>query len=165
MDNWLWPLLGPRLPVPVIPAAGSFGVVRRDYRHTGVDLYAPVGTQVEAVEDGVVIRVEPFTGPQIGMPWWLDTNAVLVEGASGVVVYGEVSEFSWVVPGALVHRGAFIAHVKQVLPVDKGNGTSMLHLELLEKGFRGKTSDKWCAEDPVPPKGYMDPTSFLIKAE
>ena len=58
---------------------------------TSIDLYCEKGTRVLAVEDGEVISIEDFTGPKAGYPWWNDTQAVLVLGKSGIVVYGEVS--------------------------------------------------------------------------
>ena len=37
-----------------------------------------------------MVAIEAFTGPGAGSPWWHDTEAVLVEGESGVVLYGEL---------------------------------------------------------------------------
>ncbi len=66
-------------------------------RYIGVDLYCELGTRVIACEDGVVVSVCWFTGKNVltddGTPaaWWNDTMAVMIEGLSGVVVYGEVA--------------------------------------------------------------------------
>jgi hypothetical protein len=88
MIQWCWPL--PNVPKLLPDTPGRFGAVRKHDVHTGVDLYCAVSTKVVAVEAGEVVVIEPFTGPDAASPWWLSTEAVLVEGASGVVVYGEV---------------------------------------------------------------------------
>ena len=69
-------------PMPLIPVGpdhpGAFGVNRHLHVHTGVDLYAPHGSPVRAVEAGKVISIAWFTGPSINMPWWNDTRAVYI---------------------------------------------------------------------------------------
>lgn len=142
--------------LPVGQHPGAFGVVRKHHIHEGVDLYCPSGTEVCAVEDGEVVAVLPFTGGKAGLPWWLDTEAVLVEGASGVVLYGEVS--AAVKVGASVKAGDPIGHVVRVLRNDKGRPTSMLHLELHVPGTRALV--EWYANAPRPPS-LLDPTVML----
>ncbi|MFC1638725.1 M23 family metallopeptidase [Patescibacteria group bacterium] len=128
--DWLWPL---RDATPLFPdAPGRFAAVRRHDIHTGVDLYCEVGQEVVAVEDGTVFYVENFTGPNADdpSPWWNDTQAVMVRGASGTVVYGEVE--SLVEAGDTVRRGQVIAVVRRsVLKRFKGRPTVMLHFELM----------------------------------
>jgi murein DD-endopeptidase MepM/ murein hydrolase activator NlpD len=135
---------------------GAFGVVRKHHIHEGVDLYCPSGTEVRAVEDGVVVAVLPFTGGKAGLPWWLDTDAVLVEGASGVVLYGEVVPAVKV--GESLAVGDLVGWVARVLRNDKGRPTSMLHLELHVPGTR--TLVEWYADKPRPPS-LCDPTLML----
>ena len=79
-------------PLPLIEDGhpGAFGAVRKFDVHTGVDLYCKQGTPICAVEDGTVVEIEIFTGPRAESPWWNETLAILVEGKSGVVCYGEV---------------------------------------------------------------------------
>ncbi len=114
------------------PAEGMFGAQRKHDVHTGIDLYAPVGTEVMAIYDGEVIGVENFTGPEVGSPWWNTTQAVYIvhpvnRVAEVVVVYGEISPIVKV--GQRVLSGQVIGHVQQVLKKDKGKPMSMLHLE------------------------------------
>ena len=124
-----------KYPLPVPGDPGYFGALRKFDIHTGIDLYCEDGTPVAAMEDGVVVGVEKFTGEHAGSSWWNNTWAILVEGKSGVIVYGEIIIDDSVVIGSPVTRGQLIGHVKQVLKVDKGvTPTSMLHLELLEHG-------------------------------
>lgn len=64
MTPWRWPLDPLREhPLPRAPHAGAFGATRRHDVHTGIDLYADEGDAVVAVEDGVVVALEDFTGP------------------------------------------------------------------------------------------------------
>ncbi len=135
---------------------GAFGVARKHHVHEGVDLYCPAGTPVHAVEDGVVVAIIPFTGSKAMSPWWHDTDAILIEGATGVVVYGEVETFFDV--GDKVHAGEFIATVRTVLKIDKGRPMSMLHLELHEHGARD--APEWpLAEHVRSPQLDADPSS------
>lgn len=135
---------------------GAFGYVRKHHVHEGVDLYAPEGTSVFAVESGRVVAVRPFTGPAAGLPWWEDTEVVLVEGATGVVAYGEIAPCVRV--GQDVAAGARVGAIKRVLRKDKGRPMSMLHLELHIRGTR--VTPEWrvgCAR----PASLRDPTSCL----
>lgn len=151
-----WPLLDltPALP----PPHGRFGAIRKHDVHLGVDLYAPVGHPVVAVEAGEVVAVVDFTGPLAGCPWWHGTRAVMVEGASGVFLYGEVMEFVFV--GDQVAEGDIVGHVKRVLRRDKGLPTSMLHLELYKSGTR--TCCELQERDVPYPSNILDPTPSLM---
>jgi murein DD-endopeptidase MepM/ murein hydrolase activator NlpD len=147
--------------LPLAPHPGAFGVVRANHVHEGVDLYCAEGTAVSAVEDGVVVAVLPFTGPAAGLPWWLDTEAVLVEGASGVVVYGEIKALAHVTPGCRVAAGELLGQVVRVLRHDKGRPVSMLHLELHAPGTRAVVD--WHLGLPRPDT-LRDPTALLAQA-
>lgn len=146
--------------VPTDGHPGAFGTQRRYEIHTGVDLYAPEGTEVRAVESGVVVGYEDFTGPNSNppSPWWLPTAAILIEGESGVVLYGEIDAMCAV--GDRIPRGCLVGRVKRVLRHDKGLPTSMLHLELHKHGTTASTHP-WI---DVRPDSLLDPTSFLIHA-
>ena len=146
--------------LPIAPHPGAFAVHRKHHTHEGVDLYCPEGTEVCAVEDGTVVAVIPFTGMLATppSPWWRDTTAVLVEGATGVVVYGEIS--SLVEVGEHVSRGQPLGHVKRVLLRDKGYPTTMLHLELHQHGTRNAFD--WI---DVKPLSLLDPTPYLLQAQ
>lgn len=127
-------------------ARGEFGAVRKYDIHTGVDLYCKPLSEVHAIEDGVVVAHGPFTGPDAGSPWWNHTHYVMVEGASGVVLYGELWPF--VSTGELVYAGDALGVVLTVLRKDKGLPMTMLHMELYEP----KTTKpvEWKLDEPQP---------------
>lgn len=144
--------------IPTGEHPGAFGAVRKFDVHTGVDLYCDDGATVYAIEDGTVVDVCDFTGPQVGTPWWNDTQAILIEGKSGVIVYGEVE--SYVIAGDRVVAGQAIGYVKRVLIKDKGKPMSMLHMELYDHGYRGGC-EVWHHNHPKP-EMLRDPTQLLI---
>ena len=143
--------------LPVAPHPGAFGVQRKNHTHEGIDLYAPHGTPVFAVEAGTVVAVKPFTGPHAGLPWWLDTWVVFVEGPSGVVLYGEVEPS--VAPGDVLAAGQVLGTVSTVLSKDKGRPRAMLHLELHTAGSR--IAPEWLVHDERPAQ-LLDPTPYLM---
>jgi murein DD-endopeptidase MepM/ murein hydrolase activator NlpD len=91
-------------------ARGTLGGVLR--------LIAPLGTEIHAIEDGVVI--------QASEPFYHGTNSIVVRHASGIVVrYCEIKANDPVVKlGDVVRSGQLIAHVGKMF-VD-----SMLHFEV-----------------------------------
>lgn len=160
--------------IPMGHHPGAFGFTRHKSHHTGVDLYVMEGTEVWAVEGGVVVGVQGFTGPKVGMDWWNDTDAILVEGSSGVVNYGEIEPATWEFPegprqvrvGDVVRRGDCLGRVIPVVKEGKerpdvpGHSRSMLHLELYPSGIT-----EW---QPWPigqeEHSQIDPTQMLLDA-
>lgn len=173
-----WPLPGHAIEVPIDPMhPGSFGAVRKHDRHTGIDLYVPEGTEAVAIEEGIVVAIdETFTGGDdtpkdaAGMPVWLPTQAVLVEGTSGVILYGEIMPAPGIVVGVHVSRGTVLGTVLRVLrPKPDGrpysnpaNSPSMLHLELYAHGSRKAVF--WQLDEPQPEE-LIDPSGFLASIE
>ena len=176
--NWLFPLENRKLvgvtdkddsfrniedyeiEIPIHPHCGSFGAKRKHDRHRGVDLYTSEGTIVTAVEDGVIKMIRPWTGTKADCDWWEDTDAILIEGKSGLVVYAEIKVNEKLKVGDNVYPGEILGSVKRVLKKDKGRPMSMLHLELREPGFY-KNIDKDWEGIPV---GIKDPAPYLIKS-
>ena len=158
---WVWPLKGCRPLFPDYP--GTFAAQRKHDRHTGIDLYCERGTSVVAVEPGTVICIEDFTGSNVvdePSSWWNDTKAVLVEGPSGIVVYGEIEPR--VLVGDKVRAGDLVAVVETpVLKEFKGRPMTMLHIELLSPGTKGIM---WWRNGEDMPKGLRNPKRFLQKA-
>lgn len=147
--------------LPLSPHPGSFGFVRKHHTHEGVDLYAPEGTPVYAVEAGQIVAIIPFTGPQVDMPWWNDTHAVLVEGNTGVVLYGEIVPDASLKVGWYIGAGHPLGSVTAVLRHDKGRPMAMLHLELYDHIVREPV--EWIGVKR--PDGLKDPTPYLTSAK
>ena len=148
--------------VPINYHPGSFGFKRPWNHHPGVDLYTNDGEAIYAIEDGEVVSTGLFTGPQVGSDWWETTWYVMIEGRSGVFNYGEVYGPTLQV-GQKVFSGDAIASVKRVLFEDKyrphipGHSTSMLHLELYERGSTEPV--EWLDKKPAT---LLDPTPIIL---
>lgn len=155
--------------IPLIGHPGAFLTKRKHHTHTGVDLYCEDGQTVIAVEAGTIVGIEQFTGEQQKTPWWNNTDCVLIEGASGVVCYGEIDVSMGRNVGRRIERGEMIGGVKRVLkegkerPDIEGHSTSMLHMEIYKHGIYrafeevGDNKSDW--------NDLIDPTPFLINAE
>ena len=130
-----------------IPNHGRFGGVRKHDIHTGVDIYCGDNEQIYSIEKGIVIGIFDFTGPNVDTPWWEDTKAIMIEGESGVILYGETYEPLLKV-GDEVSEGQQIGNVKRVLKKDKGLPMTMLHIELYKHGYRGD-GEVWINEKPT----------------
>lgn len=145
---------------------GVFGFKRSYYYHQGIDLYVRGEAPVLAVEDGEVVAIVDFTGPP-EHPHWLYTQAVLVEGNSGVVCYGEVRPKSFLRVGYALESGEKLANVAPVIPAGSerpdifGHSRHMLHFEWYEPGTVDPVD--WHHED-ARPRVLRDPTEPLIAA-
>ena len=154
--------------IPMKGHPGAFLTVRKHHTHTGVDLYTTDRQSVYAVERGIVVGIEDFTGVAQQSPWWEDTKCILIEGASGVVCYGEVTPSEYLNVGCKVSKGDFIARVKRVLkegkerPDIEGHSKSMLHIEVYKHGIHrafeevGDNKSDW--------NDLIDPTPYLLKS-
>ena len=129
------PPLIPMPDIPVLQHFGAFGVRRKYNVHSGVDLYAPEGEPVYAIEDGIIVYAGQFTGRRCNTPWWNDTRALYIEGNTATIVYGEIQEVDGLIKGSSVKTGQLIGNVVPVLKVDKGKPTSMLHLSTKQRGY------------------------------
>lgn len=134
---------------------GEFGYKRSYYFHQGIDLYVTGEHDVKVftAEAGVVVAIEDFTGPP-DHPHWLYTQAVLVEGKTGVICYGEIEPVSGLEVGDEVKSSTHIAHVRPVIPEGLerhdifGHSRWMLHFEWYTHGTRESVS--WHHEDEYP---------------
>lgn len=160
--KWLWPLPGVENLITQSPADARFGSVRKYDVHTGQDLYCEPGTTVVACEDGVVTAIEFFTGPRAESPWWHETHAVLVEGTSGTILYGELTPAATLVVGNAITRGQEIGRVATVLTEDKGRPMTMLHMELYTHNHEG---GMWWKLGEDQPATLLDPTPHLLESE
>ncbi|MCK5742187.1 MAG: M23 family metallopeptidase [Chlorobi bacterium] len=128
--------------IPKKGTGGSFWEDRGDRRHCGVDIYAPVGAQVVAVESGMVVDKGVFTSPE-QFSNWKTTNYVIIKTSQKVLVkYAELGE-TFVNIGDYVSENQLLGFIGSV--VDKNEITysdpfyvqeladndtiSMLHIE------------------------------------
>lgn len=146
--------------IPLSPHPGSFGFVRKNHIHEGVDLYANDGDPVFSIEDGVVIDIRPFTGTIAESPWWNDTYCVLVEHNGYVINYGEIIPSRNLSEGSVLKGGDIIGNIRTVLLQDKGRPMSMLHLEMYAKGTIEPIKE-WSLHTPQP-EHLLDPTPLLL---
>ncbi|HVN65841.1 MAG TPA: peptidoglycan DD-metalloendopeptidase family protein [Methanomicrobiales archaeon] len=171
----LWPLPGIGRVFPEEGTPGSFWEDRGDRFHAGVDLYAPTGSPVVAIEDGRVISAGIFTSPDL-VPYWNRTYQVTLAHASGIFCrYAELGDIP-VEQGASVRGGWVIGHVGEVLNLsligpgappyiralkDQGHD-SMLHLETY--GLAPGTSPEYRGGNwfsRIRPAHLLDPAPFL----
>jgi len=166
--EWAFPLFPQDLTnmVRLTSEYGVFGFKRSYYYHQGVDLYVRGEAPIMSVEDGVVVSIVDFTGPP-DHPHWLFTRAVMIQGASGVVCYGEMAPKGWVEVGSIIEEGEKIGNVSPVIPEGLerpdifGHSRYMLHLELYSDGTSEPVS--WHHED-TRPSNLLDPTDRLLSS-
>jgi murein DD-endopeptidase MepM/ murein hydrolase activator NlpD len=145
-----------RFPLPFIPkysyhtGGRFFGAPRtRGRRHAACDLIAPLGTEVYAIDAGVVV---------IGSTaFYRGTNALAIRHRNGQIVrYCEIlpKDKSNPPAGAVVTAGQLIGHVGKMF-VD-----SMLHLELYAGTAEGNLTDR--SNSPYQRRAdLLDPTPLL----
>lgn len=143
---------------------GAFGVERRHHFHEGVDLYTLPNATVFAVEAGRVAAIKLFTGSALGHTWWNDTDAIFVQGKSGLVVYGELRAVG-VHVGDIVRPGQEIGRVVRVLKRDKGRSMDMLHLELRDPAHTDALILFDWTKSMEQPDWLLDPTPYLLNIE
>ncbi len=145
-----WPLRNKLPAIPPVGHVGDFAFRRSYYHHPGVDLYCFEGQVVQAIEEGTVVHIENFTGPNADppSPWWLETWSILIEGESGVLGYCELKPFDHIKIGMHVFEGEPLALIVPVLKKDKGNGRTMLHFEHYIPGTKHHVT--WLLDTPKP---------------
>jgi hypothetical protein len=120
----------------------------------------------------VITNHEVFTGPQAGSPWWKETYALLVEGRSGTVLYGEIQPKK---TSGTVKAGEIVGWVMQVRRDDivarlrrwwhgrfAKKPMTMLHLELYGSGQKNGV---WWKHGEPRPSNLRDPTADLLDAQ
>jgi murein DD-endopeptidase MepM/ murein hydrolase activator NlpD len=140
-----------------------------------LDLYAPAGSPVVAIEDGTVISSGVFTSPD-QVPYWNRTFKVTIAHVSGIFCrYAELGDVV-AEPGDPVCGGDVIGHVGKVLDLSRiGAGSppyirslkelgrvSMLHLEVYD-AVPGPSPDypggNWSTRER--PARLLDPAILL----
>jgi murein DD-endopeptidase MepM/ murein hydrolase activator NlpD len=139
---------------------GSFWENREDRRHCGVDIYAPKGSKVCAVEAGKVTEVGLFTSPEL-IPYWNVTCYILIQTQNGwVSKYAELGEVL-VKAGESVRGGQVIGLVGSVLNPDKiAEGSPPYIRRLRENGNQSMLHFELYEEKPTSSEGYLGGNCF-----
>lgn len=151
-ENYLYPLKTAEKVDSYKKGYGYFGSRRAggQRKHAGCDLYAPLGTEVRAMADGVVRNVYYF---------YSNTDAIEIVHAKHIIRYGEVLKGkSLVKAGDHVKRGQVIGYIGNL----KGISNKMLHLEMYSN-----PSDKGTLSgggEYKRRKDLIDPTPFLDRS-
>jgi len=163
--------------VPSPDDPGSFWENRGDRRHCGVDIYAPHGSPVRAIEAGKVLDTGIMTSKDI-LPYWNTTYYVLVQHGPQIAKYAELHDLA-VSTGDKVDGGTIIGHVGTVIDheaitedapayiqrLSNWGDVSMLHFELY-KARPAKTEaylgGNWF--DATQPEDLINPTEYLAAA-
>src|SRR3989339_1628729 len=87
--------------IPKNGQIGSFWEDRGDRRHCGVDIHAPDGAEVVAIDGGKVIDFGVFTSPEMH-PYWKKTYYIIIKTSQNILFkYGELKE-------VFIHVGEFV---------------------------------------------------------
>lgn len=162
--NWFFPI-SPKIVkgIPINHHPGAFGFRRRNNYHTGVDLYVPGNVNVFPCEQGTVVKIDQFTGLEDDTGKWMKTWAVMIEGESGVINYGEIEPndklkiVSYVNPDNRIGRVLPVIYPGYERPDIPGHSRFMLHLELHKHGTR--EFPHW---HPIKEPSLLDPTFYLF---
>jgi hypothetical protein len=155
----IFPLKNYKHKLPTYIDQGGFGYIRKHDIHTGIDLYCSENDEVYAMEDGVIVNVEKFTGEWAGSPWWNNTEAILIEGKSGMILYGEIEVSDEIRYSKNVFKGDLLGKVNTVLKKDKGiYSPNMLHLEFYKKGTKESV---WWLLNEQRPNNLLDISMLL----
>lgn len=138
---------------------GEFGHSRSGRKHAGCDIYAPAGTDIRAIADGVVVDKHRF--------YW-HTDQITVDHGGFIVRYGEIDPRSTELKvGEKVKRGQIIAKVGQlIMPSGKKYKQCMLHFELY--GSSTSVTKNPLSNDTPPFKrrdDLVNPTATLDAAD
>lgn len=108
---------------------GSFGYVRKNHIHEGIDIYCEFGDEVFSIEEGIIEKIIPFTGSIAGSPWWNNTYSILVRHKHCYINYGEIIPCDDLFTGEYIREGRILGYITPVLKTNKGRPMNMLHLE------------------------------------
>jgi hypothetical protein len=161
--------------IPANGSPGAFWEDRDDRYHCGVDIYAPEGSKVVAIDSGIIVDIGTFTSPDC-QSYWNETYYLIIKTNEKILYkYAELGDIA-VNLGDYVEAGQKIGKVGKVfnedmLPLDtpfyvrelilKGN-PSMLHLELYKAPImevKPYSGGNFFGRNK--PDSLIDPTFFL----
>jgi murein DD-endopeptidase MepM/ murein hydrolase activator NlpD len=120
--------------IPKNGVSGSFWEDRGDRHHCGIDIYAPEGSEVLAVESGYVIETGQFTSPKQHLYWNPTFYVILKTPQNFLVKYAELKEIS-VRIGDYVDAGQLLGIIGCVIKKDDVTYEDPYYIqELADKG-------------------------------
>ncbi len=161
--------------IPKYGDPGSFWENRGDRCHCGIDIYAPYGSEIYSIDEGIVVDIGRFTSSDI-VPYWNTTYYILVRGKSELIFkYAELGEVV-VVNKEKIKSGQLIGHVGKVLNkakitqgapkyiqnLIKEQHLSMLHFEMrrsLNKYGKEYLGGNWFGKNK--PDDLINPTHYF----
>jgi len=153
----IWPIPTVKKHLPKSKHKRGFARNHEDKRfHAGVDILAPFGSDICAIENGVVRNVFLFTYPELDKHYkYKNTHAIAIEHDDGnFALYCEIQKPKLKI-GDKVKIGQKIAKVGMIF-ADKPKHT-MLHFEYHNE--LPKETTKWYAGKK--PKSLLNPTLYL----
>lgn len=173
-----WPIKGDfSHQLPKESDDGCFWQDRGDRRHAGVDLFAPAGTIVVAIQAAQVVQVFVHTSPGI-CPYWNTTYAISLKLASGIFLrYAELGEI-YVNVNQVISCGDEIGKIGQVVLPERvmekdppyiqllkdADHCAMLHLEAFSTLPSGN-DELYLGGNyygiTVPPRNLLNPNKIL----
>ena len=122
--------------LPAASAPGGFWENRGDRHHCGVDIYAARGSEVVALDEGLVLEVGRFTSPE-QLVYWNVTYYVLIEHRGGLTAKYAEMEDAVVTAGGRVKGGAVVGHVGSVLDLARIDATAPTYIQRLAQNNHG----------------------------
>lgn len=149
-----YPLIA-QINLPKFQVPQDFGYPGFGKYSTGIDIKCSENTQVQAIEDGIILNVKDYSGLYSNNPWWNPTKSVFVEGASGVIVYSCISPQQSIFIGGFVNEGDILGIVKSL---SKDN----VHLNLQNYSFGEKDFINWKFKSEQP-ENIHNPRNLILK--
>jgi polyhydroxyalkanoate synthesis regulator phasin len=156
LSNWVFPL-EISVDIPNQNEIGAWGSQRDKDKHRGIDLYAPEGTKVIAVENGIVSDIFNVPPPE-DAPSGKETQAIAIDGPSGRATYAEIKANPNIKVGDKITQGQSIGAVTKIHDEESDIPNSMLHFQLSSGG----PVDEWIKEKP---KNLLNPTDMLQRSK
>lgn len=134
--------------VPKEKELGGFWENRGEFRHCGVDIYAPPGSAVHSISSGQVVEIGEFSSPD-KRSYWNNTYYLVVKTPDDYFIkYAELDKL-FVELGEIVRKKQSLATVGQIInpkskdpnipehakELIKSEKNSMLHLEVYKDEY------------------------------
>lgn len=162
--------------IPRNGSPGSFWEDRNDRFHCGVDLYAPAGAEILAIDGGKILDIGVFTNPNENT-YWNETSYVILKSSEGIMYkYAELEKVEVklgqiVIPGHPIGKVGTAINSENVTSKDPfyireliyKNQLSMLHLEIYKSPImevRPYSGGNFLGT--YRPSSLLDPNIYLV---